>query len=85
MRFLRSALALLAAAALLSGCGDDEPQPESPSTPSVTASPTPSAPTAESTSSPSGGSTSYGSDGFTVRYLGPDGRLESLAPEDFPR
>jgi hypothetical protein len=85
MRLPRSAFALLAAAALLSGCGDDELPPESPATAPVTASPTPSAPSARATPAPSAGSTSYGSDGFTVRYLGPDGKLKSLAPEDLPR
>ena len=84
MRLPRSAFALLAAAALLAGCGDDELPPESPSTAPATASPAPSAPSARTAPAPAG-STSYGSDGFTVRYLGPDGKLKSLAPEDLPR
>jgi hypothetical protein len=86
MRVLRLTCALLAAAALLAGCSDDESRPESPGTPTVTAqstspSPTPSRP-APSTRPSSGPA---GTEGFTVRYLDRDGNIQTLQPKDFPR
>ncbi len=82
MRVLRLACALLAAAALLVGCSDEESRPESP-TPSASASPTP-LPSGTAPSIPSAAG-SVGSDGFTVRYLDSDGQVKTLQPKDFPR
>lgn len=80
MRVLRLAGALLAAAALLAGCSDDELRPASPA-PSASASVTPGPSTSPAV--PAAGSS--GSEGFTVRYLDPGGTVKTLQPKDFPR
>ena len=74
------AAGLAAAVAALAGCTDtSEPAGPAPSTPAAT-SPAPAA--TLPTTIPTSGA---GSDGLTVRYLGPDGKVRTLPAEDFPR
>ena len=71
---------LVAGVAALAGCAHASvPADPPPSTPTAT-SPAPT-PTLRTTVPISGA----GSDGLTVRYLGPDGKVKTLPAEDFPR
>ena len=73
------AAGLVAALAALAGCTDtSEPAAPTPSTPAASAP-------AASTDRPSVRTSGAGSDGLTVRYLGPDGKVRTLPAEDFPR
>lgn len=80
MKLLAAVGLLLAAGVALSGCADAL-RADPASTPSPAPSPTPSGPTGPLR--PAAGTP--GSDGFTVRYQGQDGRTETLRVEDFPR
>jgi hypothetical protein len=44
-----------------------------------------SAPAPGPSDRPAVGTAGAGSDGLTVRYLGPDGKIKTLPAEDFPR
>ena len=80
MKLLAAVGLLLAAGVALSGCADAL-RAGPASTPSPTPSPAPSG--SATPLRPVAGTA--GSDGFTVRYQGEDGRTETLRVEDFPR
>jgi hypothetical protein len=80
MKLLAAVGLLLAAGLALSGCAD-----AAPAAPASTPSPSPS-PTASSSVEPFRvAADTAGSDGFTVRYQGEDGRTKTLRVEDFRR
>ena len=81
MKILGAPGLLLSAMLALGGC--TEP-------PAPAAAPTPAPPAATASPAPTGeplalGGGSAGSDGFTVRYRGADGRIQTLPVEDFRR
>ena len=74
---------LAAGVAALAGCAHPSAPADPPaSTPTASASPSPAPRLGDG---PAVGTAGTGSDGLTVRYLGPDGKIKTLPAEDFPR
>ena len=71
---------LVAGVAALAGCTDRSAPADPPASAAA-----PSAPAASASPDPRVGTARAGSDGLTVRYLGPDGKIKTLPAEDFPR
>ena len=82
MKYVVLAGLALAVAVVAVGCSNPSAAPEPTGTPAAAATPTarPSAPTTLD-----GSIGSAGSDGLTVRYRDPHGRLKTVRVEDFRR
>jgi hypothetical protein len=76
VRPLGWAVATIALAAVLAGCGDG-PEPTPHPTPDPTAPPSPKGPRLDPGS--------VGSEGLDIRYLDSDGKIKTLKVKDFPR